>query len=303
VSDTVAVIGLGTMGGRVAARLAEQGAHVRGFDPSPAAAQAAGAAVEVHGSAASAARGAGTVVLSLPRPADVLAVAADALTGLDADTVVVDLSTIDPASARAAAETVAGGAGEAGGRGRGGGASYLDAPVLGRPDRCGHWTLAVGGEAQAVERVRPLLERSVAKTVAHIGEVGSGSVVKLLNNLMFGGINAVTAEVFNICRLTGVEPEQFARVVSDSGAATVSGLFRELGAKIPAGDFSPAFGLGLLQKDNRLALRLAESSGSPAFVAHCVDQVNTLAAARDWAAEDTSAVYRLYELLSADHDR
>lgn len=294
-NDTVAVIGLGIMGGRVAARIAEQGAHVRGFDPSPAAAEeAAAAGVRVCDSAAAAADGADTVVLSLPRPEHVRAVAADALTDLGAGAVVVDLSTIDPASARAAAETIAGSTGETGG------ARYLDAPVLGRPDRCGNWTLAVGGDAQAVERVRPLLESSVAKSVAHIGEVGSGSVVKLLNNLMFGGINAVTAEVFNICRLAGVEPEDFARVVSDSGAATVSGLFRELGTKIPAGDFSPSFGLGLLQKDNRLALQLAESAGSPAFVAHCVDQVNTLAANRDWAGEDTSAVYRLYELLSGE---
>lgn len=287
--DTTAVIGLGTMGGRVAARLAgETGGQVRGYDPAPGACGAARAAgITVCDTAAEAVRDAGVVILSLPRPEHVLATVRGPLVDAAPGGVVVDLSTIDPDTARTAAAEL--GAHRVG---------YLDAPVLGRPDRCGQWTLAVGGPPAAVERVRPLLEAAVAKRVAHVGEVGAGSVVKLLNNMMFGAINAATAEAFNICRLSGVDPATFASVVADSGAATVSGLFRELARKLPAGDYEPTFALALLQKDNRLALQLARQAGSPAFVAGCVDELNTLTAARDWGGEDTGALYKLYQLLS-----
>lgn len=285
--ETVAVIGLGAMGGRAATKLAEAGHRVRGYDPAAEARDAARAnGVDPHDSPETALSDARIVLLSLPMPSDVTTFASEFLAGLDSDAVVVDLSTIDPDSAKQAAASIGG--------------SYLDAPVLGRPDRCGHWTLTVGGDSEAVRRVQPLLENTVAATVAHIGEVGSGSVVKLLNNLMFGAINAVTAEALNVSRRCGVDPETFARVVADSGAATVSGLFRELGTKIPAADFSPTFGLGLLHKDNRLAVDLAESTGSPAFVAHCVDQINTLSMGKDSSHADTAIVYRLYELLSAN---
>ncbi|MFA1545977.1 NAD-binding protein [Actinomadura chokoriensis] len=139
----------------------------------------------------------------------------------------------------------------------------------------------------------------MAAAVVRIGEVGAGSVVKLLNNLMFGAINAVTAEALAICRAAGVDPEVFARTVADSGAATVSNLFRELAPKIVQGDHAPTFALALLEKDNRLALALARESGSPAFIATAVDQLNRLALFRGLGAEDTGAVHRLYAELAA----
>lgn len=287
----VGVLGLGTMGGPVAARLCEAGAEVSGFDLSSGAATAAAeSGVRVCDTPEAAVQNVSLVVLSLPRPQDVVAAAQGSLAKVAAGTVVVDLSTIDPASARTAAEALGAV-----------GAHYLDSPVLGRPEKCGNWTLAVGGAAEAVERIRPLLEGAVAARLAHVGEVGTGSVVKLLNNMMFGAINAVTAEALNISRLAGLNPEVFAQVVADSGAATVSGLFRELSRKIPADDYSPTFSLGLLRKDNHLALELANNSGSPAFIAACVDQINNMAAGQDWAGEDTGAVHKLYELLSG-HD-
>lgn len=284
----VAVLGLGNMGGRSATRLAAAGASVTGFDPLPAARDraAAGGDVTVVDTADAAVRDAEVVLVSVPMPADVLAIARDVLADLPAATIVVDISTIDPTTAQEAARIVGAS-----------GATYVESPVLGRPEACGEWTLVAGGPADRIEHVRDLLEGSIAKQVVHAGDVGSGSTVKLLNNLMFGAINAVTAEVFNVARLAGVPPERFAAIVGTSGAATVSPLFGHLSRRIPEGDFSPNFGLGLLQKDNRLALQLARQVGGPSFLATTVDEVNALAG-RDWAAEDTSAVYRLYERLS-----
>lgn len=286
--DTVAVIGLGTMGGAAAARLVAAGASVRGYDPSPSARQRAHeAGVDDFDDATESVVGANIVILSLPGPADVVRTAADVLGAAAEDTIVVDLSTIDPDSARAAADSLSG-------------PTYIDAPVLGRPSRCGTWTLVAGGPAAAIDRVRPLLEATIARAVVRIGDVGSGSVVKLLNNLMFGAINAVTAEALQLSSRAGVDPKLLADTIAESGAATVSGLFRELGDKIPAGDYSPAFALGLLHKDNRLVMRLAESTGSPSFIARSVDEVNTLAVDQGWGGEDTAAVHRLYQLLSAE---
>jgi len=287
-SPVLGVIGLGAMGGRVAARLTAAGT-VHGYDRSEAALEAAaGHGVRRAASAEEVAELADVLVLSLPMPDDVVGTARDVLAArLRPGSVVVDLSTIDPASARAAAEAVA----QAG-------AVYLDAPVLGRPDKVGNWTLVAGGDEAAVEQVRPLLEGTVARAVVRTGDVGSGSVVKLLNNLMFGAINAVTAEVLTTAKAAGVDPAEFARIVAESGAATVSNLFKELAPKIAAGDFAPAFALGLLEKDNRLAVALARETGTPAFIGTAVDQVNRLSLDRGLGGLDTGAVQRLYEDLS-----
>lgn len=284
----VAVLGLGNMGGRAAVRLAAAGAEVSGYDPSPTARdRARDAGVTTADDAAGAVKDADVVLVSVPMPGDVLDTARASLAELPPATVVVDISTIDPRTAQEAARIVGVS-----------GATYVESPVLGRPEACGEWTLVAGGPAEVIDGVRELLVGSIAKAMVHAGEVGAGSTVKLLNNLMFGAINAVTAEVFNVARLAGVPPERFFSIVAESGAASVSPLFRHLGGRIPAGDFSPNFGLGLLQKDNRLALQLAREVGGASFVASCVDQVNTLAARQGWSADDTGAVYKLYELLS-----
>lgn len=281
------VLGLGTMGGRVAVALAQAGHQVRGYDPAAAARDAAQAAgIDVRDDIAAALTGAEVVVLSLPRPEHVREAAAGPLSEL-AGAVVADLSTIDPGSARAAAEVLTAA-----------GVSYVDAPVLGRPDKIGAWTLPAGGEPAAVEVVRALLEGPVAKAVPHVGEVGAGSTIKVLNNLMFGAINAVTAEVLHASAAAGVDPEVFVRTVADSGAATVSNLFREIAPKMVAGDYSPAFALDLLAKDNRLALELARQVGAPAPVAELVDTLNTAAAELGHGAQDTGVVLELYRSRS-----
>lgn len=284
---TVAVLGLGTMGGKAAARLAGAGARCFGYDPVPAAREAVvDHGVGVVGSISEAVAEADVVVLSLPMPADVERVTGTELGSLRPGAVVVDLSTIDPATAVAAAESLAKAD-----------VAYLDSPVLGRPDKCGSWTLAMGGPAEFVASVRPLLESSIARLVVHTGAAGTGSTVKLLNNLMFGAINATTAEVLNTCQAAGVDPHVFVETLVESRSAAMSNLFTELAPKILAGDYSPTFGLGLLRKDNRLALQLAERLDCASFMASAVAQVNNLANSCGYGAEDTGSVYKLYARL------
>jgi 3-hydroxyisobutyrate dehydrogenase len=284
-TDSVAVIGLGAMGGRAAGKLASSGVAVRGFDPAPAYDSLPGSVTRCP-APGDAAQGAGLVLLSLPGPDEVLGIVRD-LAGTARGSLIVDASTIDPGTARAAAAVAA----ESG-------AVYVDAPVLGRPQACGQWTLVAGGPEDAVRRAAGLLEGRIARQVVHVGETGTGSAVKIMNNLMFGAINAVTAEALAMCEAVGVDPGQFVSLIAGSGAATVSGLFREIGPKIAAADFSPRFSLALLDKDTRLAVKLAEAAGTPAFMARCVEQVNRLALDQGFGAEDSSAVWRVYRALA-----
>lgn len=281
----VGVLGLGTMGGRAAAAAAAAGHDVVGFDPVPEVrARAAGEGVRVVDTAEAALDGAEVVLVSVPRPEHVRALADGALRSAAAGTVVVDLSTIDPATARQAAATLAED-----------GVVYLDCPVLGRPAGCGTWTLVVGGADLDVARVTPLLESTLARRVIRVGDVGAGSVVKILNNLMFGAINAVTAEAVHLCRGAGIDPSLFVDAVLESGAATVSNLFRDIGPRLVAGRDEPVFALDLLAKDNRLALDLAAGAGLEAPVAEAITQVNDRALALGYGSRDSIAVLHAYD--------
>lgn len=281
----VGVLGLGTMGGRAAAAAAAAGHDVVGFDPVPEVrARAAGEGVRVVDTAEAALDGAEVVLVSVPRPEHVRALADGALRSAAAGTVVVDLSTIDPATARQAAATLAED-----------GVVYLDCPVLGRPAGCGTWTLVVGGADLDVARVTPLLESTLARRVIRVGDVGAGSVVKILNNLMFGAINAVTAEAVHLCRGAGIDPSLFVDAVLESGAATVSNLVRDIGPRLVAGRDEPVFALDLLAKDNRLALDLAAGAGLEAPVAEAITQVNDRALALGYGSRDSIAVLHAYD--------
>lgn len=287
-SARCAVIGLGTMGLRAALRLKDAGHEVMGFDVADRARTAASeGGVRVMPSPEAASSAAEVTVMSLPMPKDVIATVEQIRPALGAGRLIADLSTIDPETARHAAALAA----EPGG-------AYLDCPVLGRPDRIGSWTVLVGGPDAGAARLREIFEGSIGRAVVHCGPVGSASVLKLLNNLMFGAVNAITVEALAVCAAAGVDPGFFVETIANSGAAAVSGLFREMAPKIVRGDFSPDFSLDLLTKDNRLALGVAEDVGLPLIVGNSVQTLNRLAQARGHGREDTGAAIKVYEEMS-----
>lgn len=284
-SADLSILGLGTMGGRVAARAVGAGINVVGYDPMPAARErAAAAGVAIAESAEECVSSTPVVIVSVPNPEHVTELARGALQQCVVGTTVVDLSTIDPTTAREAATSLIPRD-----------VTYVDAPVLGRPDKVGNWTLVVGGDETSIEDVTPMLLRVAAAKVVRVGDTGAGSVVKLLNNLMFGAINAVTAEAIALCRDNDVDPTVFVDTVADSGAATVSNLFRELAPRIVSGDDDPLFALDLLTKDNRLAAELAKASGSRAPIAEAVSALNAEVMQLGFGKRDSGAVYRAYD--------
>jgi len=232
------------------------------------------------------------IILSLPGPEAVIEVVTGdrGLVGaLEKRHVVIDTSTVAPGTARQVSEWCD--ARQAG---------FIDAPILGRPATVGNWMLPVGGDADLVERARPLL-LTFAGNVIRVGDVGAGHTVKLLNQLMFSTINGITAEVFAIGEKLGIPASKFFEAISTSGAATVSGLFRECGDKIVADDYKPVFSVDLLCKDARLAVEMARDGGAPPFIASGVHDYNLLAQAQGMGELDTSALFRLFNGFYGAH--
>lgn len=275
------------MGSNMARTLIAADYPVVGRDIDPGAeARAREMGVEMVDSPAEVSRRADIVLLSLPLPSDVDAVVVgpDGILSVPkAGGVIVDLSTVDPfttqRNAAKAAEK---------------GMAYLDAPVLGRPPKCGNWTLPVGGPEETLEKWRSVLE-VLAKKVIRVGPSGHGNIVKILNNMMFGAINAVTAEIMALSAKFGLSPAILFNTICDSGAASVSGLFKELGPKMLSRDFSPLFSINLLHKDMQLGIDMARKAGAPLFVGAANQLLNDLARSRGLGAEDTSAVVKVYE--------
>jgi 3-hydroxyisobutyrate dehydrogenase-like beta-hydroxyacid dehydrogenase len=287
--ETIGLIGVGTMGRRMLKTLTEAGHTVTASDPVPAAQdfiREMGAGLA--DSPAEVARHAEIILLSLPAPKQIAQVI-DGEGGITeaagAGHVVVDTSTVDPGTNRAMASVL----GERG-------AVYLDAPILGRPSVVGKWVMPVGGDGAVLERVQPVLSAFARKTV-HVGGSGSGSTLKLLNQLMFSAINGITAEVFALAEKTGLSQKVFYETVADSGAATVSGLFKECGRKVVDDDYDPVFSIDLLCKDSGLGVQMARDLGATPVIASCVQVLNEIASGNGYGSLDTSAMVKVFQGL------
>jgi len=281
----VGLLGAGTMGLAAGRKILEAGRSLLAFDVSTGAkekARSMGAAVA--GTPAEVGRKAEMVIMFLPGPKEVEACVAGLdglLQGSHPGLVIVDMSTVDPGVTRRMAEiTLQKGVG------------YLDAPVLGRPAAVGNWALPVGGRTQDLDQCRPILELVAAK-IFHIGESGSGNKVKLLNQLMFGAINAMTAEMMAIAEKIGISPKLLFETISSSQAATVSNLFKELGGRIAAGNYeNPTFTVNLLIKDVRLAVEMAKAGDAPPLLGRTVELINEIARAQGFGDSDTSIMWK-----------
>jgi 3-hydroxyisobutyrate dehydrogenase len=279
---TVGVVGLGAMGMPIAHALSTR-VPVLAHDVSSAVrARALAAGIPVAESLTQLAQSCNTVVLSLPQAAVVEEVVAE-ITPAAPGLLVLDTSTIGPEDSRrigalALAE----------------GSTYLDTPILGRPEMVGSWTVPVGGPVAAYDAVARILE-PIAQRVVHVGDLGAAATLKVANNLMFSVINAVTAEALLLVQAAGLDPGVFVDTVVDSGAATVSGLFRSIAPRAVAGQFEPTFSLELVRKDNDLAVQLATSLGLDLTVGSAARDLHDRAVLAGHGSEDSIAVLRLLE--------
>jgi len=287
----IAFIGLGNMGGPMAANLVKAGHAVHAFDLSAAAlASAAAAGATAADSAAAAVADAEVVISMLPASRHVEALYLDGglLAAIPDGALVVDCSTIAPASARKVAEAAAAR-----------GLAMLDAPVSGGTAgaAAGTLTFIVGGDAAALERARPVLA-AMGKNVFHMGGVGAGQVAKLCNNMALGVIMAVTGEAIALGVAHGLDAKTLSAMMavstSRSWATEVCNPWPGVLENAPASrGYGGGFGNDLMLKDLGLAAEAAMGVGASIPLGELARNLYAMNSAAGNGALDFSSVVKL----------
>lgn len=254
----IAFIGLGNMGGGMAANLVKAGHEVRAFDlAEPALAAARENGCSTFPDAKEAVAGVDAVVSMLPNGAIVKAVYADDVIGhAPQGAVFLDCSTIDVASAR---EVIA--------QAEAGGYAMVDAPVSGgiAAANGGTLTFMVGGTDEAFIRAKPVLE-AMGKAVIHAGQAGNGQAAKICNNMLLGIHMIGTCEAFTMAQKLGLDPQTFYDISSVSSGQCWSMTsycpLPGVGPQSPADNgYQGGFATGLMLKDLKLAMDAATTAG------------------------------------------
>jgi 3-hydroxyisobutyrate dehydrogenase-like beta-hydroxyacid dehydrogenase len=285
---TLGFVGLGVMGAPMVRRLLAAGHRVLAHDTNPAALSAAvSGGAEARGSAAAVAGEAEVVLVSLPTPAAVKAVALGpgGLADGRAMRVYVDLSTT---GARAAQEVAAALAPR--------GVAALDAPVSGGVGGAEAGTLSVmaAGDPAAFARTRPVLETIGSNTV-FVGEaVGQGQTLKLVNNLLAATTWAAACEVLAMGAKAGLDPELMLKVLNASSGRSFP-TERFAAGPLLSRRFDFGFRMELMAKDVRLALEEAEALGLVMPTCGAARLLYSLALAQGRPGADVTELVRVTE--------
>ncbi len=286
--ERIGFLGLGIMGSRMAANIARAGFELSVWTHSPG--KAEGWARE-HGAAALATPAQvaerSDIVVSMvvdgAQVSSVLLGAHGAIEGAHERLLCVDMSTIGPTDARRIAAALSQRA-----------VTMVDAPVTGSSPRAedGTLTIMVGGAGEDFARARPLLE-TMGTLIVHVGELGQGQMLKLINNSLGAANAAAVAEALLLARATGVDLNAFVQVTSAGSGASAqlqmkSGPMREH-------DYTTLFKTDHLLKDVRLCLQEAEDAGTPFPAAAHARDVLTATVARGHGEHDYAALVEAVE--------
>ena len=255
----IAFIGLGNMGGGMAANLVKAGHSVRAFDLSPEAlARAKENGADTFDNVRDAVQGVDAVVSMLPNGGIVEKVyVTDVIGQAPASALLLDCSTIDVATARKVAEAAASA-----------GYVMVDAPVSGgiAAANAGTLTFMVGGDDEAFARAEPILA-AMGKAVIHAGAIGAGQAAKVCNNMLLGIHMIGTCEAFAMAQRLGLDPQKFYDIASVSSGQCWSMTsycpVPGVGPQSPAdNDYHGGFASALMLKDLKLAMEAAHTAGS-----------------------------------------
>ncbi|MET0310267.1 MAG: 3-hydroxyisobutyrate dehydrogenase [Sphingomonas sp.] len=255
----VAFIGLGNMGGGMAANLAKNGHDVRAFDLSAEALdKAKKAGCLPAATAAEAIAGAEAIVTMLPAGKHVEAVYSDSVFDqAEPGAILIDCSTIDVDTARRVAEAATAR-----------GLMAVDAPVSGgiAAANAGTLTFMVGGSVAGFERAEPFLA-DMGKTVIHAGTAGAGQAAKICNNMLLGAEMIATCEAFRLAEKLGLDLQKFYDIASVSSGQSWSMTsycpVPGVGPETPADrGYQGGFAAPLMLKDLKLAMEAAASVGA-----------------------------------------
>lgn len=258
----IGFLGLGNMGGPMAANLVKGGHRVVGFDPVESAQVAAGEhGVEVVDAPSAAVADVDAVITMLPNGELVLATYDEVLAAARPGTLFIDSSTIAVDDAR-----------QASARADAAGHRFLDAPVSGGVvgAEAGSLTFMVGGTEEDLEAARPVFE-PMAGRIVHCGATGNGQVAKLCNNLILAISMVGVSEAAVMGERLGLSHQAFYDVISTSaGQCWALNVNCPVPGPVPTSpanrDFAPGFATALMNKDLGLAMAALESTGTDAPV-------------------------------------
>jgi 2-hydroxy-3-oxopropionate reductase len=286
-SETIGFIGLGLMGKPMALNLLKKGFHVvahsRSRGPVDEIVAAGGRAAS---SPAEVARAAKQIVTMLPDGPDVSLVLEGehgVFSAMPSGTIIVDSSTIAPAIARRLAKATA----EKGGQ-------LLDAPVSGGEIGAiaGTLTFMVGGDAAALEAVRPALQAMGSpEKIVHVGESGAGQICKACNQIVLGGTMAVVAEAIALSRKAGVDPMKVRAALM--GGFAQSRVLEVHGERMINANYKPGFKAKLFKKDLGIAMNTLAENGVAAPASAVVQQLVHAQVAESGGEEDYSAIAKV----------
>jgi 3-hydroxyisobutyrate dehydrogenase len=285
--NKVGVIGLGAMGGGMAASLRRAGCRVRVVDVRPGVAEAfaaeGGVACASPAELAQECDVIVSVVINAAQTETVLFGENGCAAAMRPGSVFVMCSTVDPACSAALESRLA----ERG-------ILYLDAPISGGAAKAaaGQITMMTAGRPEAYEKCASLLEAMAAK-VYRLGErAGAGSKVKVINQLLAGVHIAAAAEAMALGLREGVDPAALYEVITHS--AGNSWMFENRMAHVLAGDYTPLSAVDIFVKDLGLVLDLARASKFPLPLSSTAHQMFMQASSAGFAKEDDSAVIKIF---------
>ena len=260
--EKIGFIGMGNMGRPMATRLASKGYDVRAYDIRPEASQGleevgilwAGSIREITQTSSVLI----TMVLKAEQVREIILGSEGILETASSGTVVLEMTSSDPAVTR-----------EVGLKCAEKEILLIDAPVSGGVEaaRKGTLTIMVGGEEEAVDRVRPVL-MAMGKTIVHMGSLGSGHAMKLMNNFISATTLSATAEVVALACKAGISAERVVEVLQTS-----TGTSDAVTRKFPQHIFPNeeiGFTIDIMQKDVKTYLQFAQEMGIPTFVSSSV---------------------------------
>ena len=287
----IGYIGVGNMGGPMCRNLIKKSNHsVSVFDLNAAAVKTCtdlGATAAT--SIADVTKGADLVMTSLPMPRDVEAVTLGdngVLANITKGKTYIDLSTNAPSMVKKIGAAMAAK-----------GIAMLDAPVSGGTTGAEAATIAVivGGEKKTFDDALPVLQ-SFSANVIHMGPLGSGTVAKLVNNMLSFCNLAALSEGMMLGATYGLDPEKLLSVIANSSGN--SNAVKAFAARVLPGHYSPpSFALDLAYKDLHLALELGDELGVPLQQGASTHNLQRLAKGMGWGPDDSSSIMRVYETM------
>lgn len=287
----IAFLGLGIMGSGMAGRLLDAGARLTVFNRSPQRATplaARGAAIAATPREAVAeAEIVFSMVADDAASHDVWNGGAGALAGVRPGTLLVECSTVTVSRIAELAESA-----------RRIGCELVDAPVTGSKMQAagGELVFLVGGSEPAIARIRPALD-AMGTSVVHLGPVGSGALVKLINNFLAGVQAASLAEAIAVIERSELDRDRTVQAIVNGSPG--SPVMKTLASRILADDFSPNFYLHLLVKDMGYAIAEGESRGVPMKTAATALEVLRGAMAHGDGDRDMAAVVQQFREATA----